>query len=80
MTSRCIALSTLNLGTEKGIRGRRHILAALPLGKLSGTHFTGSYLGMLAGWKGPENLASTGFPTPNCPAPYPVVVNIVKIE
>jgi hypothetical protein len=47
-----------------GVSGQRYAPAALPPGKRPGTHYIGGSVGL---WTGVENLAPTGFRSPDRP-------------
>jgi hypothetical protein len=52
-----------------GVGGQHHAPTALPLGKRTGTHGIGGWVGPRAGWTGAENLTPTGILSPSRPAP-----------
>ena len=49
------------------VGGQRHDPAALPPGKLPGTHCVGGWVGPRAVWTGEENVAPTGSRFPDVP-------------
>ena len=65
---RGIALLFHDRGTRRWVSGQQHAPAALYSRERPGTHFTGGWVGPMAGLDGRNNLVPTGIRSPDPPA------------